>query len=439
MGKMILDDLRKRLERLDEDADLTIDNDDRYQMVIVGGSAFILLGKLTRATHDIDALSVPKELYGLLGKYDINTDVEAYIDNFPYNYPDRLKPLPFGGTKVQFYTPSLEDLVIAKLCSFRDTDKADVESEAVRNSLDWDLLEHLATDEDELKASILNEWRYRDFYIRYQEYLLISRCKILVGNTQTLELHRADAGYMLSQSSNQLLPQCIQCGSSIRIHALVQAASSVPEGRAFALHIGKGGVLQRQSKVCHRQNVSFRRVGAIQRLEAAIPLLYGGGVVHDKQGALAQIKIRVQLVLAGLHQPLQGGILRFKVQRQPDALYGYLYFAIAVHVFGKAFQLGLQLTEKGGIRVGAAYHSHGVVRLHLGDPAPDKIPHRQQGSSDQHHIIPVVVPPVGALLRRGQGRGRFLDQVFGGDIPFVAVGCHGCVLVSLVKFALILL
>lgn len=56
-------------------------------------------------------------------------------------------------------------------CSVRDADKADVESEAVRNSLDWDLLEHLATDEDELKASILNEWRYRDFYIRYQEYV----------------------------------------------------------------------------------------------------------------------------------------------------------------------------------------------------------------------------------------------------------------------------
>lgn len=35
----------------------------------------------------------------------------------------------------------------------------------------WDLLEHLATDEDELRASILNDWRYRDFYIRYQEYV----------------------------------------------------------------------------------------------------------------------------------------------------------------------------------------------------------------------------------------------------------------------------
>ena len=41
MGKMILDDLRKRLERLDEDADLLIDNDDRYQMVIVGGLSLI--------------------------------------------------------------------------------------------------------------------------------------------------------------------------------------------------------------------------------------------------------------------------------------------------------------------------------------------------------------------------------------------------------------
>jgi hypothetical protein len=68
MGKMILDDLHKRLERLDEDADLMIDNDDRYQMVIVGGSAFILLGKLTRATHDIDALSVPKELDCVLSR-----------------------------------------------------------------------------------------------------------------------------------------------------------------------------------------------------------------------------------------------------------------------------------------------------------------------------------------------------------------------------------
>ena len=49
------------------------------KMVIVGGSAFILLGKLTRATHDIDALSVPKELYSLLGKYDI---YQEYVERW---------------------------------------------------------------------------------------------------------------------------------------------------------------------------------------------------------------------------------------------------------------------------------------------------------------------------------------------------------------------
>lgn len=46
MGKMILDDLRKRLERLDEDADLMIDNDDRYQMVIVGGQCVHFAGQV---------------------------------------------------------------------------------------------------------------------------------------------------------------------------------------------------------------------------------------------------------------------------------------------------------------------------------------------------------------------------------------------------------
>lgn len=32
-------------------------------------------------------------------------------------------------------------------------------------------------------------------------HLLILRCKMLVGDTQTLELHRTDAGWMLSQTS----------------------------------------------------------------------------------------------------------------------------------------------------------------------------------------------------------------------------------------------
>ena len=84
-----------------------------------------------------------------------------------------------------------------------------------------------------------------------------------------------------------------------------------------------------------------------------------------------------------------------------------------------------------------------ISDLHVGPGLKDGIlddpDAKERAEHHDHHDAPVVVPPVGTLLRRGQGRGRFLDQVFGGDIPFVAVGCHGCVLVSLVKFALILL
>lgn len=68
-------DLMDRLARLDEDADLLFDDDCRFKMVIIGGSALILLETITRATMDIDALDAPREVVPLLEKYDINTHV----------------------------------------------------------------------------------------------------------------------------------------------------------------------------------------------------------------------------------------------------------------------------------------------------------------------------------------------------------------------------
>lgn len=73
------DDLLERLARLDEDADLLFDDDRRFRMVIVGGSALILLETITRATHDIDALDVSPEIVDLLEKYDINTRAGTFI------------------------------------------------------------------------------------------------------------------------------------------------------------------------------------------------------------------------------------------------------------------------------------------------------------------------------------------------------------------------
>ena len=168
---MIYNNLLNRLQRLDEDASLLIDSLVRYRVIIVGGSALILLGRLDRATHDIDMLSVPQQLYALLDNYDINTNAEAYINNFPYNFEDRLIKLPLEGACIDYYTPSIEDLVIAKLYSFRDTDLQDIENPAVRESLNWDLLAHLATDDNEAKASALNDRVYQEFLARYETYI----------------------------------------------------------------------------------------------------------------------------------------------------------------------------------------------------------------------------------------------------------------------------
>lgn len=168
---MIRTDLIVRLARLDEDAALLFDDEKRFRLVIVGGSALILLETIERATHDIDALEVSPELRMLLLKYDINCDVQAYLNSFPYNYEDRLHKIPIDGQKIDFYTASLEDIVIAKLFSYRDTDRQDLLNPKVIQSLDWNRLDELAKNEDEIKASVLNERRYKDFLYDYEEYV----------------------------------------------------------------------------------------------------------------------------------------------------------------------------------------------------------------------------------------------------------------------------
>ena len=164
-------DILQRLDRLDMEAFTTIDTPDKYTMIIVGGSGLVLLGVISRATQDIDTLEASPDIRHLLAKYDANLRVSAYMFNFPYNFDDRLVPLPVGGRKIQFFTCSLEDIVVAKLYSSRDKDRQDLLSEEVLNNLDWDRLKHLALDENEAKASAINEYRYKDFLFDYQEYV----------------------------------------------------------------------------------------------------------------------------------------------------------------------------------------------------------------------------------------------------------------------------
>ena len=171
MSSMMRDDLIQRLKDLDEEASLLFGEAERLHMVIVGGGALILMELLPRATHDIDVLDSSRKLHSLMESYDINTRVQTYINNFPYNYVDRLVPLSdIQGKIIDFYTASLEDIVIAKLYSYRGTDHADITDPKVLRAIDWDRLHELATAEDEAKQSALNDRLYRQFLYDFEEY-----------------------------------------------------------------------------------------------------------------------------------------------------------------------------------------------------------------------------------------------------------------------------
>ncbi len=170
MSEFHKDGILERLMRLDEDAYMMFDDDCRYRIVIVGGSALILLEKITRATQDIDALEAHRDIQCLLEKYDINTRVSTFSRNFAYNYDERLVPV-YNGRRIEFYTASLEDIVVAKLCSAREKDLADIKDENVLKAIDWDRLHYLATAEDEVKANIMNRDRYLDFWYSYLRYV----------------------------------------------------------------------------------------------------------------------------------------------------------------------------------------------------------------------------------------------------------------------------
>ncbi|MBQ7161754.1 MAG: hypothetical protein IJR90_08610 [Clostridia bacterium] len=164
-------DILDRLNKMDMEAYATIGAPQNFRMVIVGGSGLVLLDTIDRATRDIDAIDASAKIRGLMEKYGANLDVSAYMHYFPYNYESRLHKLDVGGRKVDFYTASLEDIVIAKLFSERPQDRQDIISDEVRSKINWDILHRLATDENEVKASVLNERSYRDFLYNYNEYV----------------------------------------------------------------------------------------------------------------------------------------------------------------------------------------------------------------------------------------------------------------------------
>lgn len=94
-------------------------------------------------------------------------NVNAYLLNFPEGYLERIKLVDIKTNKVKFYTASLEDLVVSKLCSMREKDIEDIENKLVYNSLDWGLLDKLI---DDVCYGLLNEYDERMLRNNYKDY-----------------------------------------------------------------------------------------------------------------------------------------------------------------------------------------------------------------------------------------------------------------------------
>lgn len=170
MSKLTKEDLLEHLQSLDDVVSLLLPLHNRLNLIIAGGGALVLMGVISRDTDDIDIMDASPELKGFLEEYGMNMKVNAYINSFPYNYNDRLVQLPIRGKSIDFYAISTEDIVISKLHTTRKTDFEDLHNPSLISSLNWDILERLATDENELKAASLNKFRYNEFFDAYQRY-----------------------------------------------------------------------------------------------------------------------------------------------------------------------------------------------------------------------------------------------------------------------------
>lgn len=143
---MYKQDLEQTLLGIDEEAELEIGpRDDRPNVVLVGGSAFMLNDVTNRSvTHDIDVFEADKCLREIIARYpEVNGMAVAYCNQMPFNYEDRLIPLDIGARFIRYLTPSLEDLAVMKLYAYRPNDIIDLHSQAFVDRLDWRLLERL--------------------------------------------------------------------------------------------------------------------------------------------------------------------------------------------------------------------------------------------------------------------------------------------------------
>ncbi len=169
--------IKERLKAFDEELYLMgFQIQEKLKMYIVGGGALYLLHKIRRVTYDIDAFFPNNryaEIHDVMQKYDINTRVNVYRENFAHDFEKRVSKLDIETKMVDFYTLSIEDLVISKIAAGRPKDIKDICSNEIVQSIDWEVLEMIKQDiiENMLSPRAVNEFvgMYNDFRKEYQK------------------------------------------------------------------------------------------------------------------------------------------------------------------------------------------------------------------------------------------------------------------------------
>ena len=110
---------------------------------------------------------------------DINTNVMAYNNNFAENYIERAKPVELETEKIDFYTVSLEDLIISKIAASREKDLYDIMNYEIMKHVDYKLLGELA---EEIKYGMLNDYDVKIFEHGYNDFIKKAKEEKLCAN-----------------------------------------------------------------------------------------------------------------------------------------------------------------------------------------------------------------------------------------------------------------
>ena len=138
-----------------------------FECVIVGGSALLIRNIITRGTLDVDVLEVSKEVEELFTSFNFNTRVKAVLDCFSYHYADRLELVDIETKSIQYYTPSIEDLIVSKLYAYRAKDIEDLEKIKKSKKYDQITLDKIVK---EARLSAITERRYLEMVELYNGF-----------------------------------------------------------------------------------------------------------------------------------------------------------------------------------------------------------------------------------------------------------------------------